>query len=128
MAEFTYKTTGTASGGAVLTEGGFTLEKSDTTPTEVTLGEIALTPGAQFENSIEWMLESRSGYDGLDRHEVAHRAARVTGYTELEIYNVLIAVKDARADIAAERGEFHADSAHDAACYRKLKADYIAGK
>lgn len=114
LSNFVYKTTGTQSNGAVLTEGGF-------------IG-MATTPEQDFAASVNRMLDSRSGYDGLDRHEVAHRVARVTGYTEVEVYNVLIAVKDARADIAAERGEFHADSAHDAACYRKLKADYIAGK
>lgn len=143
MAEFTYKTTGTSSGGAVLTEGGFKLQPPEQKegcvriPKQPSVGgdwnvfgtvEQTVGPSELFRNSIEEMLQDRSGYDGLDRHEVAHRAARVTGYTELEIYNVLIAVKDARADIAAERGEFHADSAHDAACYRKLKADYIAGK
>jgi hypothetical protein len=130
MAEFAYKTTGTQCGGAVLTEGGFKLDPPEQKEGCVRIPKVETTGGyasAQFKNSVENMLNSRSGYDGLDRHEVAHRAARVTGYTELEIYNVLIAVKDARADIAAERGEFHADSAHDACCYRKLKADFIAG-
>jgi hypothetical protein len=83
----------------------------------------------EFEACIENKLTERGGgYDGEDRHEVARRAAAACGTTVLDVYDVLIQVKRARADINAERGIFHADSEQDGCCYNRLKAEYIAGR
>jgi hypothetical protein len=118
LANFAYKTTGTKCNGAVLTEGGF-------------IGMVPPTPGEQFRSSVAGMLDERGLYDcplDGDRHYLARRVAERLGMTVLDFYDVMITLKQERTAIAAERGVFHADSAHDGCCYVAMKADYIAGK
>lgn len=115
-----------------LTQGWTVKARCTYVPHERAWGEdCTVGPREMFINSIEEMLDERSLYDDPldgDKHYKAKRVASRLGITVLDYYDFFIAEKDERAAILAERGEFHADSCHDAACYRKLKADYIAGK